>query len=358
MNSGRAKKFLRTDAILLLVALALPFLDRALPASLRLADLMRPIFIFAVLGLGLNVVTGFTGLLNLGVAAFMAIGTYTYAILTCDLYPFRLGFWTALVFTTAAGAGAGILLGAPTLRLRGDYIAIVTLGFCEIVQDVLKNLETITKGTQGINPLPYPSFAGFAATTENTIPSYYIYLGVLALAVLFCRNLENSRVGRRLIAIREDELAAACMGINPARAKLLAFAVGAALASLSGGLWASMLGTSGEPGNYDFAISITALCIVIIGGMGNISGVLLGALVMIGLNSIILEKLSAYMVSSGLYENETFGRLTQSLGFQNAQNVFTTPTSWKFMLFGLALILVMRFRPQGLLPARSGGVKS
>ena len=323
--------------VLLALAAFLPLLDLALPRAWQIADLMRPIFIFAILGLGLNILTGYTGLLNLGVAAFMAVGAYSYAILTCDIYPFQLGFWPALLATVLVGVAVGVLLGLPTIRLRGDYLAIVTLGFGEIVQDVLKNADTITKGTQGINPLPYPSLFGYAFTMDRYRPWYYLFLAILAVLVLINRNLERSRIGRAWISIREDELASSCMGIHPMKAKLLAFAMGAALCSLAGALWASYLGSSGEPGNYDFQISIVALCIVIVGGMGNIGGVLLGALVMMGFNSIVLEKLSNFL------------KVHQ---FVSSTNVLGSPGNWKYMAYGLALILMMRFRPEGLMPSR------
>ncbi|MDZ4859686.1 MAG: branched-chain amino acid ABC transporter permease [Candidatus Hydrogenedentes bacterium] len=328
---------LRAGWFLLAIALVLPLVDGFLPREYQFAGLMRPIFILAILGLGLNVVTGYTGLLNLGLAAFMAIGAYSYGILTCDIYPFQLGFWTALTLTIGIGALAGIVLGLPTIRLRGDYLAIVTLGFGEMMQDSLKNLESITQGTQGINPLPSPTLFGYQFSTEIWVPWYYLLLALLAAVVLFSRNLEHSRVGRSWIAIREDEIAATCMGVNPVKVKLLAFSVGAALAAMSGALWASYLGSTGEPSNYDFQISIIALCMVIIGGMGNISGVLLGAVVMIGFNSIILVKLTTILAQKGLIDT---------------QNVLTVPSNWKYMIFGFALILTMRFKPEGLLPSR------
>ena len=327
---------LPTHLRLLAVASLLPCLDMALPPALRLADLMRPIFIFAILGLGLNVVSGFTGMLNLGVSAFMAIGAYSYAILTCDIYPFQLGFWTALLLTMLCGTLAGVLLGLPTIRLRGDYIAIVTLGFGEIVQDALKNLDTISKGTQGINPLPGPSFFGYTLDSGGYLLSYYLFLAILSVLVVLNLNLQESRLGRAWISLREDELASACMGIYPVRTKLAAFSIGAALCSLSGALWASYLGTSGEPGNYDFQLSIIALCIVIVGGLGSINGVLIGSLVMVGFNSILLSKLSTFLTSQGII---------------SGNSVFTSPNNWKCLIFGLALILMMRLKPSGLAPA-------
>ncbi len=322
--------------LFLLAACLIPVLDPVLPRSWQIADLMRPIFIFAILGLGLNILTGYTGLLNLGVAAFMAVGAYSYAILTCDIYPFQLGFWPAILVTALVGLAVGVVLGLPTIRLRGDYLAIVTLGFGEIVQDVLRNLDVITKGTQGINPLPYPTLFGYQFTTGQYRPWYYLLLVMLAVLVLLNRNLERSRVGRAWISIREDELASSCMGINPTKMKLLAFAIGAAQCSLAGALWASYLSSSGEPGNYDFQVSIIALCIVIVGGMGNIGGVLLGALVMMGFNSIVLEKLSNFLKAHEIV---------------SSTNVLTSPGNWKYLVFGLALVLMMRFKPEGLFPS-------
>ncbi len=320
-----------------MVAALIPLVELLLPGHPHVGDLLRPIFIMAILGLGLNILTGFTGQLNLGVAAFMAVGAYSYAILTCDIYPFRLGFWSATALTVLVGLTVGLFLGLPTIRLRGDYLAIVTLGFGEIVEDVLKNLDSITKGTQGINPLPSPSWFGYHFHAETYQPWYYLFLGFLAVLVLLNRNLQRSRVGRAWISIREDELASSCMGVNPMKMKLLAFALGAAQCALAGALWASYLGSSGEPGNYDFQVSIIALCIVIVGGMGNVGGVLLGALVIMGFNSIVLETVTNFLKAHQII---------------SSSNVFTSPGSWKYMLYGLALILMMRFRPEGLLPSR------
>jgi branched-chain amino acid transport system permease protein len=330
-------KSLRFHWTFLLVAALIPILELAMPGHRHVGDLLRPVFIMAMLGLGLNILTGFTGLLNLGVAAFMAVGAYSYAILTCDIYPFQFGFWTATGATVLVGLAVGVFLGLPTIRLRGDYLAIVTLAFGEIVQDVLKNLDSITKGTQGINPLPAPSLFGYHFQAETYQPWYYLFLGLLALLVLLNRNLHRSRIGRTWISIREDELAASCMGINPMKMKLLAFSLGAAQCSLAGALWASFLGSTGEPGNYDFQVSILALCIVIVGGMGSVGGVLLGALVIVGFNSIVLETLTNFLKAHELI---------------SSSNVFAAPGNWKYMLYGLALILMMRFRPEGLLPSR------
>jgi branched-chain amino acid transport system permease protein len=330
-----SRRFLQPGWIMLAGAVLIGLLDR--PLGLNLLDPMRGVLVFALLGLGLNVVTGFTGLLHLGMAAFMAIGAYAFAISTCDIYPFQLGFWPALGVTAIAGALAGFLLGAPTLGLRGDYLAIVTLGFGEIVQDVMKNLDAITKGTQGINPLPAPSLPVVGEFGTDERPWYWLFLALLVLAVKLCRNLERSRTGRAWLAVREDQLAASCMGIAPIPVKMYAFATGAALAALAGGLWASLYQSTGEPGNYDFQISILALCIVIVGGMGSIDGVLVGALAMIGVANIALPKLASWM---------------QAQGIVNPSNVLGSPNNWKYLVFGVVLMVMMRVRPDGLLPAR------
>ncbi|MBM4113238.1 MAG: branched-chain amino acid ABC transporter permease [Phycisphaerae bacterium] len=332
---------------LLAAALAIPpinwFWMRMDPAGAHdFVGPLRQVLIYAVLALGLNIVTGFTGLLHLGMAAFMAVGAYAYGILTCEIYPFQLSFWPALGASALIGTVAGLLLGAPTMALRGDYLAIVTLGFGEIVQDVLKNLDDITQGTQGINPLPGPVVPGYAFNSQNAMPWYYLYLGILVLVVVGCRNLEWSRPGRAWLAIRVDELAARCMGIPVVRQKMLAFAAGAALAAIAGAMMASMLTSTGEPANYDFQVSILALCIVIVGGMGSITGVLVGAVAMIGFANVLLPMLAGQL---------------QARGLVSQANVFGNPNNWKYLIFGLVLVLMMRFRPQGLLP-RAGAARA
>lgn len=334
------RRRLSAEWVLLAIGLLLPVVDAILP-HLGLADwrigneVAQRVLVFAIMGLGLNVVTGFTGLLHLGAAAFMAIGVYAYAILTNDLYPFQTGFWIALILAPVIAAGAGVLLGAPTLRLRGDYLAIVTLGFGEIVQDVLKNVEGITKGMQGINPLPPPVLPGYVMSSRAYEPWYYLFLAVLIVLVIVVRNLESSRLGRQWMSIREDELAATCMGINPVKGKLMAFAIGAALCGMAGVLWASKLNTTAEPTSYDFTVSITVLCILIVGGMGSIRGVLAGTLIVMGFD-IFLKKLTEALARQGIASTDA---------------VFLSPTNWKFLVFGLALILMMRFRPEGIFPS-------
>ena len=336
MAAKRFSLFSKGQLVVLALLAATPLLDLAIP-SLQLSGPMRTVVVFAILALGLNIVVGWTGLLNLGIAAFMAIGAYAFGILTSEIYPFQVGFWWGIVFAGAIGAFAGWLLGAPTLRLRGDYLAIVTLGFGEIVQDGLKNLPAITKGTEGINPLPEPTLAMVEVSGETPARWFYVYLAILAGIVFLCRNLEFSRLGRQWFAVREDELAARCMAIEPDKAKLKAFAAGAALAAIAGALYASHLSSTGEPSNYDFQVSILALCIVIVGGIGSITGVLVGAIVMVGLNNVVLPILTQTL---------------QRNGIGSTGNVLSSPDNYKYLLFGLALVLMMRFRPDGLIHSK------
>ena len=205
------------------------------------------------------------------------------------------------------------------------------------MQDALKNLEAVTKGTQGINPLPAPTLPGLQFSSETHVRWFYLYLAILAVVVFLCRNLEFSRLGRQWFAVREDELAARCMAIEPDKAKLKAFAAGAALAAVSGALGASLLSSTGEPGNYDFQVSILALCIVIVGGIGSITGVLIGSIVMVGLNVILLPLLTQTL---------------QRNGIGSTGNVLTSPDNYKYLLFGLALVLMMRYRPDGIIQTR------
>jgi branched-chain amino acid transport system permease protein len=305
------------------------------------------IYIYAILALGLNVVVGYTGLLHLGIAAFFGIGAYITGILTVQAYPFQVGFLTSVACATAGAALFGLLLGAPTLRLRGDYLAIVTLGFGEVTRFTLRNLEEITAGTRGLNPVPPPVLPQFMATPLSWLgiePDwsldyrlfYYLVLGVLVLVLALLKNLERSRLGRAWVAIREDELAATCMGINAARVKLSAFALGCGLAGLAGCLYATALTSTAGPDAFDFNRSIIMLCCIILGGLGSLRGTLLGVFLLIGFDNVVAPVLDG---------------LIQRANINPGGNPLLTFSNWKLAIFGLALILMMRFRPEGLLPA-------
>lgn len=306
------------------------------------------LFIYAILALGLNVVVGYTGILHLGIAAFFGIGAYITGILAVPAYPFQFPFWVTLVASTAGAALLGLLLGAPTLRLRGDYVAIVTLGFGEVTRFTLRNLEEITAGTRGLNPVPPPELPhvlrgplgvlGFEADWASDYKLFYfLTLGLLVVVIGLLRNLERSRLGRAWIAIREDELAATCMGINAARVKLSAFALGSGLAGMAGCLYATTLTSTAGPDAFDFNRSVLILCCIILGGLGSLRGTLLGVLLLIGFDNVAAPLLDG---------------LIQDANINPDGNRFLTFSNWKLMIFGLALILMMRFRPEGLLPSR------
>ena len=311
----------------------LPLVDTVLFHNATITEPLKIIFIFSILGASLHILSGFTGLLSLGIAGFMALGSYAFAISTSNIYPFQLSFFGGIACAIVTGAIAGLFLGLPTLRLRGDYLAIVTLGFGEIVQDILRNLEVITKGTQGINPLPSPHFFGVTISGDQQFGWYYVLLTCAAIVFFVMHNIEHSKLGRALIAIRDDELAAHALGFEPFKIKLRSFIISSACASFAGALWASFLASSGEPGNFDFNISALALCIVIVGGLGNLFGVLLGSIIMIGFNSVVLTKASLWLTE---------------LGLSSSDSAFTSPNNYKYFVFGFALVLMMRLKPQGL----------
>jgi branched-chain amino acid transport system permease protein len=332
-------EYLRRNWILttFFILALMPLLDFIIPSQFSPTGPFRQIFIFAILGLALQVIAGYTGLLSLGIAGFMALGAYGYSISTCEIYPFQFSFITGIGVSVLLTAAAGFIIGLPTLRLRGDYLAIVTLGFGEIMQDILRNLDVITKGTQGINPLPSPSIFGFTIQNGSLYPWYYLLLISLFILLIIVKNLEDSRLGLSLMAMREDELAARSLGHEPFKIKTISFVLSSCIAGIAGALWAAYLASSGEPGNYDFNISVLALCIVIVGGLGSLPGVLLGSIIMVGLNSIVLTRASEWL-----------GRI----GFSGTQTIYASPNNYKYMLFGLALILMMRYRPNGFLGAK------
>ncbi len=299
--------------------------------------------VFVLLALGLNVVVGFAGLLDLGYAAFFAIGAYTMAYAASGFTGLDLPFWPILLVGAITAAVFGVLLGAPTLRLRGDYLAIVTLGFGEIVPVVFLNSDKYTNGTNGITGISQPSFYGLAGINgfgfTNPWPYYVTILAIIMVVVMVLYRLQDSRLGRAWVALREDELAAASMGINTVTTKLLAFAIGASTAGLAGVFYAAKLG-SVTPDQFKFQVSFTALAMVVLGGMGNIWGVAAGALIIYELQSQGLKQLDAFVKALNL---PALGPIDISqINFLNFQ----------YLLYGLALVLMMLLRPEGLFPSR------
>jgi len=314
--------------ILLMAALVWPFFG-----SRGYVDVMTLALIYVVLGLGLNIVVGFAGLLDLGYVGFYAVGAYTYAL--CNQY-FGLSFWECVPLSAAAAALFGFLLGFPVLRLRGDYLAIVTLGFGEIIRLLLNNMTSLTGGPDGISGIPKPTVFGVVmarnpltedgTTFHQLLGLTYqgghmvIFLYFLALLMVFFTYFVTSRLlrmpmGRAWEALREDEIACRSLGINPTRVKLSAFTLGAAFAGLAGSFFAARQGLV-TPESFTFIESALILAIVVLGGMGSQLGVILAAILL-----TVLPELARSF------------------------------TEYRMLIFGLVMVLMMMWRPQGLLPA-------
>jgi branched-chain amino acid transport system permease protein len=301
--------------LIVLPHLTIPILNT--PDSQFSSVLFYPVGIYVLIAIGLNVVVGEAGLLDLGYVAFFAVGGYSMAVLVTKAH---WDFFEILPVGILLAMAAGVILGGPTLRLRGDYLAIVTLGFGEIVHIIAVNTNSIG-GPQGVNDIPHPpNFALFGYHFRFGVidarPYYYLLLVVIVLVVIVVRNLKHSRVGRAWTAIREDEDAAELMGVPTFRFKLWAFAIGAGIGGAAGVMYASKV-TFVSPDNFVFQLSILFLAAVVLGGSGNIPGVILGAVVV-------------------AYLPERFRQFDQ----------------YRILIFGGALVLTMIFRPQGLLPSR------
>jgi branched-chain amino acid transport system permease protein len=292
-----------------LFLLAFPFLVKD-----YILDVAILTCIYAILSLGLNVMVGFTGLLNLGYAAFYAIGAYTYAILNVRA---GLGFWQSLPFSLALTTVAGFILAIPALRLKGDYLAIVTLGFGEIVRLVLNNWDSFTGGPNGISGIAPPNLFGTAMGTLNRY--YYIALGALILTFVVVKRIRASGIGRAWVAIREDEIGASSTGISTTRYKLYAFAFGSFWAGLAGALFAAKMRFI-SPESFTFMESVMVLSMVILGGLGSSEGAVLGALILVMLPEVLRDV-----------------------------------QMYRMLALGAGLILIMIFRPQGLIGGAGGG---
>jgi branched-chain amino acid transport system permease protein len=301
------KIFIPGLVIVSIFALAFPFIF-----SLYQTNIMITGLIYVMLGLGLNIVVGLAGLLDLGYVAFYAVGAYSYALLN---HHFGLGFWAALPIGAGLAAFFGILLGFPVLRLRGDYLAIVTLGFGEIIRLILENWNEFSYGPSGIANISRPGFFGIEFSVLNaTIYLYYIMIAIVLFTIFVVNRLQDSRIGRAWIALREDEVACQAMGIDKRATKLTAFALGATWAGMAGVIFAAKT-TFINPASFTIWESIIILCIVVLGGMGSIIGVITGALVLI----LLPEYLRAF-------------------------------SEYRMLVFGGILILMMVFRPGGIVP--------
>jgi branched-chain amino acid transport system permease protein len=324
--------------------------------------------VYVLLAIGLNVVVGFAGLLDLGYAAFFAIGAYTYAFVASDHTEFtpihqaiHIPFWIALLIGMFAAAGAGAILGAPTLRLRGDYLAIVTLGFGEIVPRLFKNLSDWTSGVNGISALDTPTlplwlngpWSGDSLQLVQNFKiidplAYYVIMVVLvAICIVLVNNLRRSRLGRAWMAVREDEVAAAAMGVNTVGVKLLAFSIGAAFSGFAGTFYGAKLSLV-SPENFGFTVSITILIMVVLGGMGNIPGVIVGSLL---IYYVIFNVLPGLPQMAADFAN-SIGAPGLNAPSGDYPGLSGEVQRLKFLIFGLILVLTMLLRPQGLIPSR------
>ncbi len=292
--------------ILRIITLAFPHVF-----SMYQTNIMISALIYVMLGLGLNIVIGIAGLLDLGYVAFFAVGAYSYALLNMH---FGLGFWIALPLGGLLSMIFGVILGYPVLRLRGDYLAIVTLGFGEIIRLVLENWNEFSKGPSGIANIPKPSFFGVDFSLQaNTIFLFYIIVGLVIFTIFFINRLENSRIGRAWIALKDDEIACQSMGIDKAKTKLRAFALGATWAGMGGVVFAAKT-TFINPASFTIWESVIILCTVVLGGMGSIAGVIVGAMLLI----LLPEYLRAF-------------------------------AEFRMICFGAVLVLMMVFKPGGMI---------
>lgn len=300
-------KFHKTSLVLVSVlAASFPFIF-----STYQTTIMTTVLMYVVLGLGLNIVVGLAGLLDLGYVAFYAVGAYSYALLN---YHYGLDFWIALPVGALIGAGFGILLGFPVLRLRGDYLAIVTLGFGEIIRLILENWNDFSFGPSGIANIPRPSFPGIQFSLHtSTIYMYFLMICLVLFTIFVVNRLQNSRIGRAWVALREDEIACQAMGIDKVKTKLTAFALGATWAGMVGVIFAAKT-TFINPASFTFLESAMILSIVVLGGMGSIPGVVIGAFILI----LMPEYLRAF-------------------------------SDYRMLLFGGILVIMMVFRPQGII---------
>ncbi len=312
----RVRHYLPSDSrflfLLLMPAAAIP-----LVAQGYIVDVTILSGIYIILALGLNVVVGFTGLLNLGFVAYYAIGAYSFALLNTNL---GMGFWSAMPLSVIITVMAGFLFAVPAVRLKGDYLALVTLGFGEIVHITLNNWDSLTKGPNGISGITPPYILSVGLTTLNSF--YYLVMFFVVIAIIIMRRVHASKIGRAWIALREDEIATSAVGINTTMYKLYSVAFGAFWAGLAGSLFAAKMRFI-SPESFTFMESVLILCMVIVGGLGSIAGVILGAVILVFLPEVLREV-----------------------------------QLYRMLALGAGLVALMIFRPQGLFGGKNVSIGS
>jgi branched-chain amino acid transport system permease protein len=352
MKKHRLLTFLVAAAAMLILPL---LLQQGGNAWVRIVDMA---LLYVLLALGLNIVVGYAGLLDLGYVAFFAVGAYLFALLgsphLASAFPWiaaefpnglHLPIWAVIPLAAALAGLFGVILGAPTLKLRGDYLAIVTLGFGEIIRVFLNNLDrpiNLTNGPKGINQIDSMKFFGFdlgkphsffGIEVASVTMYYYLFLVLVIVSVVICHRLETSRIGRAWMAIREDEIAAKAMGINTRNLKLLAFGMGATFGGVSGSMFAAFQGFV-SPESFSLMESVMIVAMVVLGGIGHLPGVILGALLLAALPEVLRHV-------AGPLQAMTGGRLDAAILRQ--------------LLIALAMIIIMLSRPRGLWPAPEHG---
>ncbi len=336
------------------------------------------IMIFTILALGLNITVGFAGLLDLGYAAFFAIGAYTTGLLASGHLNLNWDFWVALPLAACVAAIAGVILGTPTLRLRGDYLAIVTLGFGEIIPVVFRNLTAVkinepisqiiatftnnprltvcllgcdrplnlTGGEAGINPIGRPTLPIIGTfSPSNYTPWYFLVLGLVVFSYFAISRLQNSRLGRAWEAIREDELAATAMGVNLVQTKLAAFAMGATFSGFAGAFYAAYVSAI-FPTVFDFSVSVIILCMVILGGLGNMTGVVVGSVIIMAADRLYLPQIAQILKG---FLNTTVFPSVPNAAIREFLATSIDPLQMRLLLFGLTLVIMMIVRPEGII---------
>lgn len=363
-----------TQATVVFILMMFPLVDQV--CQTNWVAVAVQIQIFVMLALGLNITVGYAGLLDLGYSAFFAIGAYTTGLLSSPILNVQWNFWIVIWIAAAISAIAGVILGLPTLRLRGDYLAIVTLGFGQIIPIVFRNLTQVqiyepishllasvlgrpemaicllgcvqpinlTGGEEGINPIGRPTLPIFGTfEPTNYLPWYYLVLLLVVLSFLGSYRLRHSRLGRAWVAIREDELASSCMGINLVPTKLLAFGIGATFAGFAGAFYAAYISAI-FPSVFDFSLSVIILCMVILGGLGKLTGVILGGIIITSADQLYLPKLAIVF-----HEILNVSVLPYVANPQLKDFLATSldPTQMRLFLFGLTLVVVMLARSKG-----------
>jgi len=348
------KNSIKWISAIFILTILVPYVSSQGTAFQSYMDVSTLVGIYVAMALGLNIVVGLAGLLDLGFIAFFAIGAYTYAIFSTNqvthfihtnFFPLTgNSFWLFILIGGIVAVIAGILLGIPVLRVKGDYLAIVTLGFGEIIRIVFNNLDrpiNFTNGAQGISGIPSPTIFGYVISDSSQF--YYVVLAILGIVILAVTRLENSKLGRSWKAVRENEIAAQSMGVHLVRTKLLAFAIGASFSGMMGVVFSAKQMFI-DPTSFTMLQSITILVMVILGGMGSVPGVILGAALVTILNLQVLTEVTNYL---------------NQLTLDGVISIPTalSPAKMQRFIFGMVLILVAIFRPQGLLPAQNKKVK-